>query len=845
MRMLRDAFIVLGSVFLVSAAFGQGPVPDSLVLKAKVRDFREINNTGAVPTHPHFYGMAPHAADCNAQMNNVNTIQLDIDTGGRETAAFKGDKRNPRLSTTMPPKVLACFEPVGRFGDWFEDKGPDTNRPFLIDLRFTRDPATGVYTYANNDFFPIDNGKAFTPLSAFPTYGHILTGLSYGVESSLHNYGFTMEFHTDFTYLQGKNQTFTFQGDDDVWVFINGKRVIDLGGPHPAQNAMVNLDAQAAALGLVGDSKYPLDFFFAERHTSTSSLIITTSLELRPLPPLAKPILEPGRTFLDKTSIAITHPEPGVTIYYTVNGTTPDSTALKYAGPINLSATTTIKAIAYKDGFLPSGVAEETYIRQAPVLPAPVANPGSRDFIGVLGVTLTVPGVAGASIRYTLDGSEPGPSSPLYSGPLTFTASTGLKAKAFMTDWLPSPTVEERYRRLVVAEHGVYADEDGDGRADMAVIKLDIAPGATGLGSTGVAGSLPASITLQDPFTNLETLFPVGYLSAGSAPTVLIVRFADLEFAPGTGFPMGDYGKIPASDGYSALPFPISDSIGPVLVKAATTGSRGLEKPYLDVTFSEPLDQSRLGLGWPFTIIRDGAPLTAPVMVTAVAPVPGAPNTYRWTFDPDSPALPVYIDSLALAASPLIHDASGVSGLPGKRRIPIEGEKPVLFDTIQVRMSHPVSDLPVQGGVLSMLPPRESLISAFAGPDNALACLTCKPGTEGLFTGTPEWIVHARHPFRFQFRIFDNLGQHAATKAGEVTYEMLGKADRDANGFRLIRFRWVPAGVGNRQAGTGAYVLKGLVITDRSQAPKGGQGEPIDLSPSQNEVLLTFGYLRK
>ena len=835
MQMQRDAFTVLGLILLAAAtAFGQGPVPDSLVLKGKVRDFREINNTGAVPTHPHFYGQAPHAADCSAQQNNINTVQLDIDTTGGENAAFKGDKRGPRLSTTMPAKVLACFEPVGRFSDWFEDKGADTNRPFLIDMKFTRDPVTGVYKYTNNDFFPIDNGKPYTPMSANPTYGHLITGLSFGVESSLHNYGFTMEFHTDFTYLQGKSQTFTFQGDDDVWVFINGKRVIDLGGPHPVQTAMVNLDAQAVALGLVDGGKYPLDFFFAERHTSTSSLIITTSLELRPLPPLVKPVLEPGRTFLDKTIISITHPEPGVTIYYTVNGSTPDTNSLKYTGPIPLTATTTVKAIAVKNGFLNSGVAEETYVREAPGTPAPVADPKGKDFTGTLAVTLTVPGVPDASIRYTLDGSEPGPASPLYTGPVVFTASTVLKAKAFKPTWLPSPTMEERYRRLVIAVSGVYADENGNGRADMAIIKLDIA-----------AGSLPASISLLDPFSNLETVFSGASISAGADPTTVIVRFADKEFAAGTGFPTGNYGKIPASDGYDIQPFPISDAIGPVLIKAVTTGAKGTEKPYLDVTFSEPLDQAKLGLGWPFVIIRDGVPVSAAVLVESVGPVPGAPNTYRWTLNPDSPALPVYIDSLALGASPLVYDANGIPGLAGKRRIPIEGDKPVLTDTIQVRMSRPVSDEPIQSGLLGVLPPKESLIAVFAGPDNALVCLTCKPGMEGLFVGTPEWIVRARHPFRFQFRIYDNLGQHVTTLKGEVSAEMIAKAAKDGENFRLIRFRWIPAGVGNRHAGTGAYVLKGLVITDRSQAPKGGQGEPIDLSPSQNEVLLTFGYLRK
>ena len=55
---------------------------------------------------------------------------------------------------------------------------------------------------------------------------------------------------------------------------IDGKRVIDLGGTHTAQEARVDLDT----LGLVRGRTYPLDFFFAERHTVDSNLLIETSI---------------------------------------------------------------------------------------------------------------------------------------------------------------------------------------------------------------------------------------------------------------------------------------------------------------------------------------------------------------------------------------------------------------------------------------------------------------------------------------------------------------------------------------------------------------------------------------
>ena len=141
------------------------------------------------------------------------------------------------------------------FDQWFRDvDGVNQSLPLEVALA---DAGGGIFTYDNPAFFPIDN-QAF------------------GNEGNGHNYHFTYELHTQFTYLAGTGQMFKFIGDDDVFVYINGQLVIDLGGVHSARSQYVALDR----LGLTSGQMYPLDFFYAERHRTQANCRIQTNLIL-------------------------------------------------------------------------------------------------------------------------------------------------------------------------------------------------------------------------------------------------------------------------------------------------------------------------------------------------------------------------------------------------------------------------------------------------------------------------------------------------------------------------------------------------------------------------------------
>ncbi len=140
------------------------------------------------------------------------------------------------------------------FAAWWKEDAT-VEKTLLDTLTLTKQPDDS-YVFDSSAFFPID-GKGWGD------YGG--TG---------HNFHFTSELRYWFTYKGG--EVLDFRGDDDVWVFVNGKLAVDLGGLHPATAGSVTLDAtKAAALGLAVGGMYELDLFQAERHTTDSNYKLT------------------------------------------------------------------------------------------------------------------------------------------------------------------------------------------------------------------------------------------------------------------------------------------------------------------------------------------------------------------------------------------------------------------------------------------------------------------------------------------------------------------------------------------------------------------------------------------
>ena len=205
--------------------------------------------------------------------------------------------------------------------------------------------------------------------------------------------------------------------------------------------------------------------------------IVLVNCPSTPKPPAqtaAAPVFTPAEgTYPSAQSVTITTATDGAEIRYTTDGTAPTSTSGNvYTGPIQVSATTTIAAIAYKTGWGDSPVAHATFTVTGRVADV-TFQPAAGAFDSAATVMLTT-ATDGAQIYFTTDGSDPGPGKgELYAGPISVTETQTIKAMGVRQGWEDSAIASAAYTiRAAQAQSAPITDaEISDARNALARAK--------------------------------------------------------------------------------------------------------------------------------------------------------------------------------------------------------------------------------------------------------------------------------------------------------------------------------------------------------------------------------------
>jgi fibro-slime domain-containing protein len=227
-----------------------------------------------------------------ATVRDFSDAHVDFDFGQAPDAVVTGMVEAVLPANKKPVRTAKTHQHFNKFEEWFNTI-PGTNAETCVDIPMTQ-TGDGMwmydsYTTPEHGYWPIDNFTNPNNQMVKPSCYVKPDGVSWVNPQPPHNMNFCLESHATFIYQKG--QKFEFRGDDDVWVYIDNKLQIDLGGLHTPKADTIDLDQ----LNLTAGKTYNWDFYYCERQPCGSSLKVKTSIyfkqqrALEAVPDPAKP----------------------------------------------------------------------------------------------------------------------------------------------------------------------------------------------------------------------------------------------------------------------------------------------------------------------------------------------------------------------------------------------------------------------------------------------------------------------------------------------------------------------------------------------------------------------------
>jgi hypothetical protein len=369
-------------------------------------------------------------------------------------------------------------------------------------------------------------------------------------------------------------------------------------------------------------------------------------------------------TYTSAQSVTLFDSTPGATIYYTTNGTTPTTSSAAYAGPIIVSSTETLEAIAAASGYTNSAVATAVYTITLPAAAAPTFSPATGTYASAQSVALS-DATTGAIIYYTDNGTRPTTASAVYAGPIIVSSTEILEAIAAASGYNNSAVATASYTfSLPAAATPTFSPAAGTYASAQSVTISDATTGAAIYYTTNGTTPTTASAVYAGPITVASTeaiqaiAAATGDSNSAVATAVYTISLLPAAATPAFSPPAGAYASaqsVTLSDATTgAILYYTTNGTTPTTASAVYTGP-------ITVAFTETIQAIAAAIGYTnsavatavYTVSVPGP--TFAIEGTAVTLAPGAVtgNASTITITPNGGFTGAVALTVAVTASPV------------------------------------------------------------------------------------------------------------------------------------------------------------------------------------------------